>query len=138
MTNTERIRRITTIVAQEYDITPEVLTGRSRLRNIVTPRQTIWTITRDLFGQRVPLAEIGCYFSHRTHATVLKGVEQVRNQQEVDKVFAAKYDELLRRCRNQFRELEASKSTRVRLSELLRIESVEEIHTELLTIIETL
>ena len=68
--------QITAAVAESFGVSPAQLRGQHRRREILVPRQVAMFLLREL--TRMPLAEIGEFFSGRDHSTVLNAVERIR------------------------------------------------------------
>ena len=67
------------IVARHYGLKPLELRGQSRVKHLIKPRHLImYIMNKDL---ELPLTEIGRWFSHRDHTSILHGVR--KTQQEI-------------------------------------------------------
>ena len=61
--------------AQEWGVTIEGLTSKSRTKHLTVPRQTAMSLIRELLG--LQLVEIGIAFGGRDHSTVIHSLEKV-------------------------------------------------------------
>ena len=78
-------------VCNYYGITLKQLTGNSRTRNCVMPRQIISYIFREIFNYG--LEDIGKIIN-RDHSCVVYNVKNVKNYMDVDKVFKVTVNKL--------------------------------------------
>lgn len=87
-----RLQRIVTRVAAAFRVKATEVTGPSRLRAILLPRQVAMSLARDL--TRLPLADIGKHFGGRDHSTVLHAVRKVQTLAGADETLAGRLREL--------------------------------------------
>lgn len=73
--------RIATAVAKRHRVGVKVMRGKSRMANVVWPRQVAMTAAR---AAGLTLAEIGRYFGGRDHTTVLHACEKVVGRATTD------------------------------------------------------
>lgn len=73
--NVTTIPRIQQVVADYFDITVEDLTGKTRKRSIVVPRQIAMYLAREITKDSLPT--IGKEFGGKDHTTVMHAVERV-------------------------------------------------------------
>ena len=71
---------------------PKDITGPSRLRSVLLPRQVAMTLARDLTG--LPLANIGKHFGGRDHTTVLHAIKKIDALLGEDETLAGRVREL--------------------------------------------
>ena len=76
------------LVAQEWQVTPEALMSKSRLKAYTVPRQIAMYLVRTLMG--TPLIQIGEAFGGRDHSTVIHSLERVEVQLRTDPEFATR------------------------------------------------
>ena len=97
MTEIERnyINRISVIVCNRYGLRLPEIQNKTNKNSITLPRQIIWSITKDIFGKTISLADIGIEVGGRDHATVLHGCKTVKNYRETSKNFDAMYLSML-------------------------------------------
>lgn len=72
----KHIKEVANFVADNYDMSFETLVMKSRLRNIVFPRQIAMYLCRKYVGG-ASLAQIGAIFGGKDHATVLYAYRNV-------------------------------------------------------------
>lgn len=73
-------------VADHFDLTPELLTGKTRKREITGPRQIAMYLVKRHTGN--PLKVIGLHFGNRDHSTVIHAVQTVDRKCSQDPGFA--------------------------------------------------
>ena len=77
------VSAIQAATAQEWGVTIEGLSSKSRTRHLTVPRQTAMYLIRELLG--LQLVEIGIAFGGRDHSTVIHSLEKVHElQQDLD------------------------------------------------------
>ena len=86
------INRITEIVCEYFDISPEDFNSTKRTREVAQARQVAMYLAKQ--HTKLPLAAIGSAIGGRNHATVLHSCKSVTNYMETDKVFKAQIEEL--------------------------------------------
>jgi chromosomal replication initiator protein len=80
------IEGIQKMVAQHFDLTPELLIGKTRKQEVSSPRQiAMYLIKRHT---KSPLKVIGLHFGNRDHSTVIHAVRTVGRKCEQDPGFA--------------------------------------------------
>jgi len=80
------IEGIQKMVAQHFDLTPELLIGKTRKQEVSSPRQiAMYLIKRHT---KSPLKVIGLHFGNRDHSTVIHAVQTVGRKCEQDPGFA--------------------------------------------------
>lgn len=72
------IERIQTVVAKQWDVSPEALRSKSRTKTLTIPRQAAMYLCRELLG--LHLVEIGQAFGKRDHSTVIHSLERAAEQ----------------------------------------------------------
>jgi len=92
------VATIQAATAQEWGVTIEGLSSKSRTRHLTIPRQTAMYLIRELLG--LQLVEIGIAFGGRDHSTVIHSLEKVHElQQNLD------YKHRLHTLRENLRQL---------------------------------
>ena len=86
------INRITEIVCDYFDISPEDFNSTKRTREVAQARQVAMYLAKQ--HTKLPLAAIGSAIGGRNHATVLHSCKSVSNFMETDKVFKAQIEEI--------------------------------------------
>lgn len=81
------------VVARQYSVTPEDLTGKKRSQDIALPRQVAMYICRQMTS--LSTTNIGRVFGGRDHTTVLHGCDKVAEAVEADFAFRKKVEELM-------------------------------------------
>ncbi len=69
------LKDIETAVCARFNLTPEVLSCKSRKRCIARPRQIAMFLARELTANSYP--QIGRFFGNRNHATVILAVRRI-------------------------------------------------------------
>lgn len=80
------------VVAQQYGIQPEDITGKKRSQNIALPRQIAMYLCRQLTTLSTP--SIGAAFGGRDHTTILHGCDKVADAMDADFAFQKRVQEL--------------------------------------------
>jgi chromosomal replication initiator protein len=86
------LERIVAKVCETYRVKPRDLTGASRLRAVLVPRQVAMYLAREV--ARLPLVQIGRHFGGRDHTTVLNAVRKVSEALATDAKLATTVREL--------------------------------------------
>ena len=76
------IRRIASVTAKWFSLTPACLVGPCRRKNVAHARSTAIFLARRLTGKS--LVEIGRFFGDRDHTTVLHSIRVVKKRYETD------------------------------------------------------
>lgn len=84
--------RITAKVCETFRVKPKDLTGGSRLRPVLVPRQVAMYLAREV--AKLPLARIGSHFGGRDHTTVRNAVRKTEQAIGTDAKLAATVREL--------------------------------------------
>lgn len=84
--------RIVSRVCEVYRVKPRDLTGASRLRPVLVPRQVAMYLGHEV--AKLPLARIGRHFGGRDHTTVRNAVRKIGSALESDAELAATVQEL--------------------------------------------
>src|SRR5665213_2318324 len=74
------VKTIQTATAQEWGVTIEGLSSKSRTKHLTIPRHTAMYLIRELLG--LQLVEIGIAFGGRDHSTVIHSLEKVLQLQQ--------------------------------------------------------
>jgi len=85
-------RQIVSHVAQYFDITPQALRGPSRQRQLAQARAIAIYLTRQITGKS--LQEVGRYFGHRDHTTVLHACRKAQRLVKEDPFFRQTVEEI--------------------------------------------
>ena len=80
------IEGIQKMVAQHFDLTPELLIGKTRKQEVSSPRQIAMYLVKR--HTKSPLKVIGLHFGNRDHSTVIHAVQTVDKKCERDPGFA--------------------------------------------------
>ena len=75
-------QNVISLVADYYNMTPYVLTGNSRTRQIVLARHVAMYLIRSILD--VPLKKIGSAFGGKDHTTVMSGISNVEKLLKTD------------------------------------------------------
>ncbi len=86
------IEGIQRIVARHFDLTPELLIGKTRKHDVVAPRQIAMYLAKRL--TKSPLKVIGLHFGNRDHSTVVHAVQSVDKKRGKDPAFASLVESL--------------------------------------------
>lgn len=76
------IEGIQRTVAEHFDLTPELLIGKTRKQEIAVPRQIAMYLAKKL--TKSSLKVIGLHFGNRDHSTVIHAVRAVENKRSQD------------------------------------------------------
>ncbi len=77
------IDSIISVVTDHYNVRIADLKGKTRLRNIVIPRQVAMYLAKDL--TQLSLKSIGYHFGGRDHSTVIHAIQTVNDLMDTDK-----------------------------------------------------
>lgn len=89
-----QFNRIVDLIVNIQNVNRADLYTETRIADVVLARQMIWSISKDLFGIRVTMKEMGRRFGGRNHSTVVIGIKAVHNYIETDRKFRFKYDQI--------------------------------------------
>ena len=92
------VELIIEIVAQQYGIAPEDITGKKRNREIAVPRQIAMYISREMTS--LSTTNIGVAFGGRDHTTVMHGCDKIAEAIRTDFSLKKRVDELKGLIRN--------------------------------------
>ena len=81
------IEGIQKLVANHFDLTPELLIGKTRKQDVSSPRQIAMYLAKR--HTKSPLKVIGLHFGNRDHSTVVHAVQTVDRKCREDPAFAA-------------------------------------------------
>ena len=76
------VKEIVKLVEEDFDVTMETMKGSTRLRYVLTPRQTIMWLIRNTM-RNMTVVSIGRLFD-RDHATVIHACKAIDNQIQTD------------------------------------------------------
>lgn len=93
--------RVITIVAEEFGVSPHLLCGHSRTKELVQARQVAMFLMRTLLSQS--LKEIGRHFGGRDHTTVLHALNKIEQLRTSDPSFAGRLSTLKMRITGEQR-----------------------------------
>ena len=79
-------------VARHFDLTPELLIGRTRKQDVAQARQIAMFLAKRF--TRNPLKMIGLHFGNRDHTTVIHAVQTVEAKCKADRSFAVTVERL--------------------------------------------
>ena len=97
--STLSIGTIQSLVAQEWDVTPEGLKSKTRTKSLTIPRQIAMYLVRELLGTQ--LVEIGAAFGGRDHSTVIHSLDRVITELKTNMELQKRVDKV----RTQLRDL---------------------------------
>lgn len=81
------------VVCEYFEIEPAEIQAKTKKREIVIPRQICHQLSaKNNVGS---LSEIGFRFGRKDHSTVLHSIRTVKDLIKTDKIFRAKYEELV-------------------------------------------
>ncbi|MEE2658529.1 MAG: chromosomal replication initiator protein DnaA [Candidatus Latescibacterota bacterium] len=86
------IEGIQKTVARHFDLTPELLIGKTRRQEVAAPRQIAMFLAKRF--TKSPLKVIGLHFGNRDHSTVVHAVQTVNKKCDEDPSFANVVDSL--------------------------------------------
>ena len=84
--------RIKSLVATEWDVSPEALASKRRTRDVTVPRQVAMYLIKELLD--LPLTRIGTEFGGRDHSTVIHSVRKVEVEIKEDPQLGATIERL--------------------------------------------
>lgn len=88
---------VTKMVCGEFNVRPADLTGPSRHRHFVRPRQLAMWLIKEVGGPRYSYPQIGQMFGGRDHTTVMHAVRVVNDLRDNDPEYRARVDGMERR-----------------------------------------
>ena len=86
-------------VADHFNLTQELLTGKGRKQDVVTARHIAMFLVRSLIGSH--FTTIGLHFGNRDHSTVIHAVSTVERKCKNDPTFARLVEDLSNTIRRQ-------------------------------------
>ena len=89
------IEGIQRVVAEHFNLTLELLIGKTRKQEVATPRQIAMFLAKRL--TKSPLKVIGLHFGNRDHSTVIHAVQTVEKKCDEDTDFARAVESLYER-----------------------------------------
>ena len=81
------------VVARQFGVTVDDLTGKKRSREIATPRQIAMYICREMTS--LSTTSIGIAFGGRDHTTVMHGCDKIADSMKADFAFKRRVEELM-------------------------------------------
>ena len=91
-------QKIINIVADYYNMTPTILSGKTRTGQIALARHVAMYLIR--INIDIPLTKIGKMFGNRDHTTVMNGISKVENMLKTDEALKMVIDDLQKRIKN--------------------------------------
>lgn len=91
------------IVCEEFELSEKQLLHKTKHQKIAMPRQVVMWLVRSL-RNRPGFAQIGRDLNGLNHATVLHGVNGIKNRRETEKAFCKRTDALLAKFTDQIGE----------------------------------
>ncbi|MGN0166340.1 MAG: chromosomal replication initiator protein DnaA [Lachnospiraceae bacterium] len=88
------------IVAEHYDLTPAMICGKTKSRNIAYPRQIAMYLCRTLITS-MSLSEIGAAMGNRDHTTILHGCNKIDSDLKTDDALKNTIDILIKKINPQ-------------------------------------
>lgn len=88
------------IVAEHYDLSPAMICGKTKSRNIAYPRQIAMYLCRNLITS-MSLSEIGAAMGNRDHTTILHGCNKIENDLQTDDTLKNTIDILIKKINPQ-------------------------------------
>lgn len=79
-------------VAEQFNLQPHALISESRIREVSLARHIAIYLIKELTDHS--LNEIGLYMGHRSHATILHSLRQLKNQLETDPVLRSRLNQI--------------------------------------------
>ena len=73
---------IVSMVAEQYEVSPEEIISQKRSRNIARPRQVVMYLCRNMLN--IPLQEVGRALGRRDHTTIMHGVDKITEELKTD------------------------------------------------------
>ncbi len=92
------VERIIEEVTDHFNIKLSEIKGKSRLRDVVMPRQIAMYLAKQYTA--LSLKNIGYHFSGRDHSTVIHAIQTVNDLIDIDKVIAKHVQELKEKLKN--------------------------------------
>ena len=90
-------QKIINVVADYYNLTPTILSGKTRTGQIALARHVAMYLIR--VNIDIPLTKIGKMFGNRDHTTVMNGISKVENMLKTDEALKMVIEELQKRDR---------------------------------------
>lgn len=133
------LNRISVVVCNYYGITPEQMQSKCRKREIVLTRKVIWNISKKLLKDKISLEKLGSRIGSKTYPDVIHGIKTINNFNDVDKIFKAQYDEILRQCQDVLLMQHVHEKTNIEvLEDILKYENKNNIKIALRELINEL
>ena len=79
-------------VCHEYEVTHNLVKGRSRKKEIVVPRQIVMYLAEKY--TKIPVSRIGNMIGSRDHSTVLHSIAKVKEQLQNDALFRQRVEKI--------------------------------------------
>ena len=90
--NSISIKDVVKQVADFYNIEESMIYKKTRVKDVVRPRQIIMYILRECFN--IPYPAIGQKLGGRDHSTVIHSCEKIKNKIKVDGILSREIDQL--------------------------------------------
>lgn len=91
-----QINKIASVVCAKTGITIEQIQSRDKTAEVSLARQIIWTVSKELFGGKISLKELGQQIGDRNHSTVTFAIKTVQGYIKTDRHFRALYVDILK------------------------------------------
>lgn len=79
-------------VCNEYEVTHNLVKGRSRKKEVVVPRQIVMYLAEKY--TKIPVSRIGSMIGSRDHSTVLHSIAKVKEQIQADELFRQRVERI--------------------------------------------
>ena len=79
-------------VCNEYEVTYNLIKGRSRKKEVVVPRQIVMYLAEKY--TKIPVSRIGSMIGSRDHSTVLHSIAKVKEQIQTDGLFRQRVERI--------------------------------------------
>ena len=79
-------------VCNEYEVTHNLVKGRSRKKEVVVPRQIVMYLAEKY--TKIPVSRIGSMIGSRDHSTVLHSIAKVKEQIQTDELFRQRVERI--------------------------------------------
>ena len=97
------IESIQKAVAEHFDLSPELLIGKTRKQEVAAARQVAMYLAKRLTQN--PLTVIGFHFGNRDHSTVIHAVNTIEKKRQNDSTFDRIVDSLMNELKGESQDL---------------------------------
>ena len=91
-----QINKIAAVVCAKTGIAIEQIQSRDKTAEVSLARQLTWAVSRELFGGKISLKELGQQIGDRNHSTVTFAIKTVQGYTKTDRNFRALYVDILK------------------------------------------